>query len=178
MRILLFILFSIFTISCSNNQNGVIVTFDDEKSNAIRAHYQNYLKNNIEGLKSLWSPDLRIYMNSVDPSGVDEISELITTQHENFDNISLSFQDEGATEDLGVWAQTIVYPPMNGNAEMTITQTWFNWSATGKASGNTIEIPVHISFEWSDGKIVREWHNFDTTEMMAELELAASQSSE
>ena len=47
-----------------------------------------------------------------------------------------------------------------------------------QASGNTIEIPVHISFEWSDGKIVREWHNFDTTEMMAELELAASHSSE
>ena len=178
MRILLFILISIFAISCSNTQNGVFVTFDDEKSNAIRDHYQNYLKNDIDGLKSLWSSDLKIYMNSINASGVDEILALITAQHENFDNISMSFQDDGATEDLGVWAQTIVYPPMNGNAEMTITQTWFNWSATGKASGNTIEIPVHISFEWSDGKIVREWHNFDTTEMMAELELAANQSSE
>ena len=178
MKKIIIIFITALFIGCDTAPIGVQVTFDDEKSNAIRAHYQNYLNNDIDGLKSLWSPDLKIYMNSVNASGVDEISALITAQHENFDNISMSFQDDGATEDLGVWAQSIVYPPMNGSPEMTITQTWFNWSATGKASGNTIEIPVHISFEWSDGKIVREWHNFDTTEMMAELELAASQSSE
>ena len=51
----------------------------------------------------------------------------------------------------------------------TISHSWFNWSATGKSSGNTITIPVHISFEWADGKIVREWHNYDPSEMMAEL---------
>ena len=48
MRISLFILISIFAISCSNNQNGVFVTFDDEKSNAIRAHFQNYLNNDMD----------------------------------------------------------------------------------------------------------------------------------
>ena len=61
MRKILFILIASFAISCTNN--GVTVTFDDEKSNAIRAHYQNYLNNDIDGLKSLWSPDLKIYMN-------------------------------------------------------------------------------------------------------------------
>ena len=58
MRNSLFILIAFFAISCTNN--GVMVTFDDEKSNAIRAHYQNYLNNDIDGLKSLWSPDLKI----------------------------------------------------------------------------------------------------------------------
>ena len=33
-------------------------------------------------LQSLWSPDLKIYMNSVDASTVTEISELITVQHQ------------------------------------------------------------------------------------------------
>ena len=65
---------------CSNN--GVFVTFDDEKSNLIRAHYQNYLNNDIEGLKSLWSPDLKIYMNSVEAAGVerDEASRVDPTR--------------------------------------------------------------------------------------------------
>jgi len=31
---------------------------------AIRSHYQKYLNNDIDGLKSLESPDLKIYMNS------------------------------------------------------------------------------------------------------------------
>ena len=85
----------------------------------------------------------------------------------------MSFNYDEGSDDLGVWVQTINYPAMNGNPAATITQTWFNWSATGKSSGNTITIPVHISFEWADGKIVREWHNFDTTAMMAEIELAS-----
>ena len=123
--------------------------------------------------RSLWSPDLKIYMNSVEASTVTDISDLITVQHEVFENISMSFNYDEGSDDLGVWVQTINYPAMNGNPAATITQTWFNWSATGKSSGNTITIPVHISFEWADGKIVREWHNFDTTAMMAEIELAS-----
>ena len=173
---ILFILIASFAISCTNN--GVTVTFDDEKSNAIRAHYQNYLNNDIDGLKSLWSPDLKIYMNSPDASGVDEISSLITAQHENFDNISMTFQDDEGGEDLGVWVQTITYPANNGYPETTMTQTWFTWNATGKSSGNTLEVPAHIGFEWADGKIAKEWHNFDPSVMMAEFELAASQSEE
>ena len=176
MKKILFILIASFAISCTNN--GVTVTFDDEKSNAIRAHYQNYLNNDIDGLKSLWSPDLKIYMNSPDASGVDEISSLITAQHENFDNISMTFQDDEGGEDLGVWVQTITYPANNGYPETTMTQTWFTWNATGKSSGNTLEVPAHIGFEWADGKIAKEWHNFDPSAMMAEFELAASQSEE
>ena len=120
------------------------MTFDDEKSNAIRSHYQNYLKNDVPALQSLWSPDLKIYMNSVEASTVTDISDLITVQHEVFENISMSFNYDEGSDDLGVWVQTINYPAMNGNPASTITQTWFNWSATGKSSGNTISIPVHI----------------------------------
>ena len=64
MKNILFLILMVVITGCSNN--GVVVTFDDEKSNLIRAHYQNYLNNDIEGLKSLWSPDLKIYMNSVE----------------------------------------------------------------------------------------------------------------
>ena len=173
MRNILLSLLALIAFSCSSPTNGVVTTFDDEKSNAIREHYQNYLKNEVPALQSLWSPDLKIYMNSVEASTVTDISDLITVQHEVFENISMSFNYDEGSDDLGVWVQTINYPAMNGNPAATITQTWFNWSATGKSSGNTITIPVHISFEWADGKIVREWHNFDTTAMMAEIELAS-----
>ena len=108
MKNLLFLFLAILFAGCSNS--GVLVTFDDEKSNAIREHYQNYLNNDVAALQSLWSPDLKIYMNSVEASGVADISDLITVQHQVFDNISMSFQDDGADEDLGVWVQTINYP--------------------------------------------------------------------
>ena len=85
---------------------GIVVTFDDDKSMAIRAHFQNYLNNDVAGLKTLWSPDLKIYMNSVEAAGVEDISALIAMQHENFDNITMSFADDEGGEDLGLWVQT------------------------------------------------------------------------
>ena len=172
MKNVLYILVLVLSFSCSTN--NVTMTFDDEKSNAIRSHYQNYLKNDVPALQSLWSPDLKIYMNSVEASTVTDISDLITVQHEVFENICMSWTyDENGGEDLGVWVQTTKYPASDNNPETAVSHSWFIWSATGKSSGNTITIPVHISFEWADGKIVREWHNFDTTAMMAEIELAS-----
>ena len=42
----------------------------------------------------------------------------------------------------------------------------------GKVSGKTIVLPAHIGFKWGeDGKIIEEYHNYDTQEMMAELAL-------
>ena len=174
MRNLLLFLFALVAYSCSSPTNNVVTTFDDEKSNAIREHYQNYLKNDVPALQSLWSPDLKIYLNSVDASTVNDISELITVQHEVFENINMSWTyEENEGEDLGVWVQTTKYPASDNNPETAVTHSWFIWSATGKASENLITIPVHISFEWADGKIIREWHNFDTSAMMAQIELAS-----
>jgi hypothetical protein len=49
--ILLF--FAALFVSCSST--GVQVTFDDEKSDAIRTQFQNYLNNDMEAIKSLLS---------------------------------------------------------------------------------------------------------------------------
>tara|TARA_Y100001980_G_C14179552_1_gene51204 strand:+ start:36 stop:383 length:348 start_codon:yes stop_codon:yes gene_type:complete len=112
-------------------------------------------------------------MNSVEASTVSDISDLITVQHQVFENISMSWTyDENGGEDLGVWVQTTKYPASDNNPETIVSHSWFTWSATGKSSQNTITIPVHISFEWADGQIVREWHNFDPSAMMAEIEMA------
>jgi len=174
MRNLFFFLLATLAFGCGSPSNNVLTTFDDEKSNAIREHYQNYLKNDVTALQSLWSPDLKIYMNSVDASTIDDISELITVQHDVFENISMSWTyDENGGEDLGVWVQTTLYPASDNNPATAVSHSWFTWSASGKKSGNKITIPVHISFEWADGKIVREWHNFDPSAMMAEIELAS-----
>ena len=63
------------------------------------------------------------------------------------------------------------------STQATITQTWFNWNATSKLTGNTINLPAHIGFKWGeDGKIIEEYHNYDTTEMIAGIEEAQAAS--
>ncbi|MGB0173355.1 MAG: hypothetical protein ACPF9C_04590, partial [Flavobacteriaceae bacterium] len=78
--ILIFI--SILTVGCTST--GIQVTFDDEKSNLIRSHFQNYLANDMDGLKSLWSSDLKVYPNSTEPVSMDELVGMLEAQHATF----------------------------------------------------------------------------------------------
>ena len=172
-KIILIFITALF-IGCDTAPVGVQVTFDDEKSNAIRAHYQNYLNNDVEALQSLWSPDLKIYINSTEAAGVEDISAAITAQHEVFENIKMSFGEEGG-EGLGVWVQTIDYPASNGYEASSNSQTWFTWSGKSKISGNEVVVPVFIGFQWKDGKIVQEWHHYDPTNLNAEMAMLSSE---
>ena len=175
MKKILLLILTVTLTGCAGNSDAVTVTFDDEKSNAIRAHYQNYLSNNTDGLKELWSTDLQIYMNETEAKGVEDIVSVIQAQHAAFDDISMSFGDKELEMDN--WVQTIDFPAIGeNNPALTITQTWFTWSGTGKVSGLTVEVPAHISFGWGeDGKIVQEWHNFDPLKMQTEIALIPAQ---
>ena len=68
---------------------NVSVKFDDEKSNAIRNHFNNYMKNDTAALRSLSSPDNKLYVNSFEAISIDEILSGISNQHQVFDDISV-----------------------------------------------------------------------------------------
>ena len=89
-KIILIFITALF-IGCETAPVGVQVTFDDEKSNAIRAHFQNYLNNDMDGLKSLWSSDLQVFANSTEPVTLDELVVLLQAQHATFDPITMSW---------------------------------------------------------------------------------------
>ena len=61
MKKLLLLLITITAVSC-NQSNVTVVEFEDEKSNAIRGHYEHYLNNDIDGLKELWADDDKIVL--------------------------------------------------------------------------------------------------------------------
>ncbi len=167
MKKLLLLLIIITTFGC--NQTGVtVVEFEDEKSNAIRGHYEHYLNNDIEGLNQLWADENKIvlWLGSVEQSPLSELTGLIGAQHAAFDNIQM-LNPDGSNDPIFV--ETKTYP-----TGQTWTNTWFRWSAVGKTSGNLVELPGHISFRWENGEIVEEVHLFDPTLMRAELELFAN----
>ncbi len=167
MKKILLLFITVIALGC-NQTNVTIVEFEDEKSNAIRGHYQHYLNNDIDGLKKLWADDDKIvlWLGSVNQSPLSELIELIGAQHAAFDNIQL-LNIQGLEEPIYVETKTY-------QSGQTWTNTWFKWSATGKTSGNLIEVPAHLSFRWENGEIVEEVHLFDPALMKEELELFAS----
>ena len=79
------LLLSFLILGCSGT--GVQLSFEDDKSNSIRAHYQNYLNNDMDGLKSLWSPELKVYLNSTESITLEELEVLLQAQHATFSPI-------------------------------------------------------------------------------------------
>jgi len=167
-----FIIFiSIFLVGCTST--GVGVTFDDEKSNLIRSHFQNYLANDMDGLKSLWSSDLKVYPNSTEAVTLDELVGMLEAQHATFSPITMTFGD--GDSEANAFIETTNYPDTSVSEASTWTQSWFTWNATSKLTGETISTPGHISFKWGDdGKISEEYHFYDTTAMVAAIEAAAA----
>ena len=174
MKNITLIMICLFVLGCTPN-SGLIVSLDDDKSNSIRQHFENYLNNDMEGLKSLWSPDLQVFLNSVDAISLDELVGLLEAQHSTY-SISMSW---GVNEDISYWVETTDYPGADSYDPTTVTQTWFNWIATSKLTGETITMPAHISFFWGeDGKIAQEHHMYDTSAMIAGIEAAQAATSE
>ena len=145
---------------------NVSVKFDDEKSNAIRNHFDNYIKNDTATLRFLSSPDNKLYVNSFEAISIDEILIWISNQHQVFDDISVI--GLGGVDTTSALVQSIYYP----NDGPIHTDTWFRWRATGKFSGKLIEFPCHLVFEWEDNKVIKEWHYYDGSQMLDEIALA------
>ena len=59
-----FILLFVAALFVGCASSGVQVTFDDEKSNAIRAHIQNYCNNDVEAVLALAAENVEVYINS------------------------------------------------------------------------------------------------------------------
>jgi len=115
-------------------------------------------------------------LNSTEAISTDELVVLLQAQHATFDPITMSW-GQNEQEDIGQWVETTTYPAGPANDAVTVTQTWFNWNATSKLTGESINLPAHISFLWNeDGKIAQEFHNYDTGEMTAAIEAAQAAS--
>jgi hypothetical protein len=100
---------------------------------------------------------------------LDDLVGLLGAQHETF-SIEMQW---GSKQDIGYWVETTSYPGGDAYDPVTVTQTWFNWIATSKLTGEIITLPAHISFMWGDdGKIAAEYHMYDTTQMVAAIETA------
>ena len=118
MKKIILLIITISMVSCNNN--ATIVEFEDEKSNAIRGHYEHYLNNDIDGLKKLWADDDKIvlFLGSVEQSPLSELIGLIGAQHTAFDNIQM-LNIQGADEPI--YVETKAY-----ESGQTWTNTWFN----------------------------------------------------
>ena len=151
---------AIMTLVTSCTTSDATLTFEDEQTNAIRAHFEDYANANLEGMMARWSDELTVLTND-GSVGLSEVKEVVPLHHMLFSEIY--FTSPHSDED-DFYAETTTYP--DGK---TWTKTWYKWHAAGNFTGNKVTNLGMIGFRWEDGKIVEENHFGDSAAFNAEL---------
>ena len=153
LRNLIFLTSLSIIMSCGQPFAKIEVT--DEKSKIIEKIFQEVSAESTDYLEEVFSDEMKM----VNPKEVefDKASFIsgIKTMYDLFDNITFESSDGDAD---GSEIETNYYS--NGKVWTSI---WNNFSATGKYTGQQINIPFHISYQWEGNKIIEEFQFFDMT---------------
>ena len=167
MKKILLVALAVFTMLSCNQ--GVTVSFDDPKSQAILSVYDSYMENDAGAIESLYAEDAVVYLNSLDSIPIQENVKNLSMHHELFDDISLSWGD--GENERTAFVQTSSYPTVD------VTLAWFTWSGTGKASGKTYNVPTHVVYFWGeDGKVSSSSLFNDSASFTEEMNAVAASS--
>ncbi len=153
LRNLIFLTSLSIIMSCGQPFAKIEVT--DKKSKIIEKIFQEVSAENTDYLEEVFSDEMKM----VNPKEVefDKASFIsgIKDMYDLFDNITFESSDGDAD---GSEIETNYYS--NGKVWTSI---WNNFSATGKYTGQQINIPFHISYQWEGNKIIEEFQFFDMT---------------
>jgi len=149
------ILLTSLSIIMSCGQPFAKIEVTDEKSKIIEKIFQEVSAENTDYIEEAFSDEMKM----VNPKKVefDKASFIsgIKDMYDLFDNITFESSDGDAD---GSEIETNYYS--NGKVWTSI---WNNFSATGKYTGQQINIPFHISYQWEGNKIIEEFQFFDMT---------------
>ena len=162
-----FLLSAIAALVLFGCNQGVSVSFDDPKSQAILSVYDSYMENDAAAIESLYAEDAVVYLNSLDSIPIQENVKNLAMHHELFDDISLSWGD--GENERTAFVQTSSYPMTD------VTLAWFTWTGTGKASGKTYNVPTHVVYFWGeDGKVASSALFNDSASFTEEMNAATA----
>ncbi len=159
--------FSLFLTSCNISQNTTklieenqvgIIKGDDFRSKAMIKFTDAYVKNDLNSMSDLFTPDANIMVNDSNLT-FPEMAAGFSSGHNYFENIRHEERD----------AFTMHY--REGDIAGNIfTHYWYTWKATSKKTGEELSIRGYAWMKWSGDKVEAMYNAFDPTLYNASIE--------
>ena len=128
--------------------------------NAFKASISEYGSGDWETWRTHFADTAKLYINS--PKSISA-SDLENAQKEMLSSFSsYGFQEKGSFTEMVI-----------DNDDETWVNYWANWHGTLKDNGKEIDVPVHITAQYIDGKVVEMYDYYDSTPIttaLAEIE--------
>ncbi|MFD2098200.1 nuclear transport factor 2 family protein [Flagellimonas iocasae] len=159
---ILFLCASMVLILTACKQGPVRYTQNSAEIDIVKKLISNYDSKNFD--TSMYADSSKTYYNTNEnPMSASEAMDYHKQSDSNY--ASRSFKDENQEYEMVV----------TDDGE-TWVNCWLNWEGTLAANGKEIEIPIHLTYQFVDGKIVREYGYWDPTAIVLELQKIEAES--
>lgn len=131
-------------------------TMQSSEIEIVKKHIENYNTKNYD--TTVFADSAKIFFNnSKNPILVKDIIAYHKANDENYSSRGFTGEDPEyemvVTDDGKTWVNC-----------------WVDWKATMKGNGKEVEIPIHLTYQFIDGKIVREVGYWDPTDVVLNLQ--------
>ena len=157
-KIILLVFAVMFFTACQQEQRYFA---ESAETKTLEAGIAAYESGDWDKWKSHFSDTAKIYVNSKESVSVDTRMKQLQNAAATFSTYGFDREKEYVEMVLDKEKETWVY-------------YWANWNAEIAANKNKLSVPVHLSLQFKDGKIVEEHIFFDGTNMAKEMEALAT----
>jgi hypothetical protein len=158
MKKIVLMLLTIGVLMACQEKQPVRFTTSSPEISTFKKMIDDYEKANWSSWATMYSDTAKIYHNNWDNSST--VAE-IQKGHESL-NVNLS--SYGFDKD-----QMVVEQNLDDDGE-TWVNFWSLWKGKLRANGKEIHIPVHLTAQFVDGKVVEEYGFWNMSEYVAELQ--------
>jgi len=158
MKKLTLLAFIVILFTACQNNSSPRYSQDSPEIETVKASVNDYDYQKWENLVSHYADTAKIYYNS----RVNILSPKDLPNYHKANDASFStraFEDESRE-----------YEMVEDNNGKTWVNFWGLWKGNLDANNKSIVIPVHITYEFKDGKIVTEYGYWNTSELVSELQ--------
>jgi len=153
---IILLLLTLTLIACQTPSNRY--TQDSPEIETIKANINDYDYHKWESLLSHYSDTAKIYYNSRDNVLTPkDLKAYFTRNDKSFS--TRAFEDENREYEMIV-----------DDDGKTWVNFWGLWEGNLEANNKNILIPVHITYQFVKGKIVKEYGYWNTSELILELQ--------
>jgi steroid delta-isomerase-like uncharacterized protein len=157
-KLLLFVLTVVLITSCQKEKQRYFS--ESPEINAFKASISEYGNGDWKTWHTHFADTAKLYINSLKSISA---SDLESAQREMLSNFSsYGFQDKGT------FAEMVL-----DSDDETWVNYWANWHGVLKENGKEIDVPVHITAQYVNGKVVEMYDYYDSnpiTVALAEIE--------
>lgn len=153
-KLILFLSMVVLFANCNNTHR---YTQESKEIDVVKATINYYDFNQWDSLKYSYADTAKIYYNSrKDIMSPKDLETYFTRNSESFS--TRAFEDESRE-----------YEMIEDNNGKIWVNFWGLWKGNLKANNKQIVIPVHITYEFKNNKIVTEYGYWNTSELYEEL---------